>query len=198
MERRQRAALIVLTLVFLTSISWAAPNSNRRPVDWAHPVRVEGIPNLYKVSADLYRSARPVSFEALQNLETSHLAIRTVVDLRRSQSNRDGVRGIALHHEYIPMLGWPLFPKEEQVIKFLQVVTDSRKTPVLVHCQHGADRTGVMCAVYRVAVQGWTKEKALDEMVEGGFGFHGTRDGSVVQWINGLDIDKIKRKAGII
>ena len=40
--------------------------------------------------------------------------------------------------------------------------------------------------------------KALEEMIEGGFGFHGTRGGNVVQWINRLNIDKIKRKAGII
>ncbi len=47
-----------------------------------------------------------------------------------------------------------------------------------------------------VAVQGWTKEKALKEMVEGGFGFHGIW-GNLIQWINKLDIGKIREKAGI-
>jgi len=52
-----------------------------------------------------------------------------------------------------------------------------------------------MCAAYRIAVQGWTKEEALKEMTVGGFGFHGIWD-NPIQWIDKLDIDKIK-KAGI-
>ncbi len=33
-------------------------------------------------------------------------------------------------------------------------------------------------------------------MVEGGFGFHGVW-GNLIQWINRLDIDKIREKAGV-
>ena len=32
--------------------------------------------------------------------------------------------------------------------------------------------TGFMCAVYRIAVCGWDKQAAIEEMVNGGFGFH--------------------------
>jgi protein tyrosine phosphatase (PTP) superfamily phosphohydrolase (DUF442 family) len=198
MKKQKTIFLTVIAFAFLAGISWAEPTPNNRPLDWANPVQMEGVPNFYKVSDDLYRSAQPMSAEAMQNLETSKLRIRTVVDLRWYQSNPDKIGGTGLLYEHIPMIGWPLFPKEEQVIKFLRIVNDKQKTPILVHCQHGADRAGVMCAVYRIAVQGWTKEKALEEMIEGGFGFHGTRDGNVVQWINGLNIDKIKRKAGMI
>ncbi len=198
MKKQKTIVLIVVAFAFLAGISRAEPTSNSRPVDWAYPVRMEGMPNFYKVSDDLYRSAQPASAKAMQSLETSNLRIRTVVDLRWSQSNRDKIGGTGLRYEQIRMIGWPLFPKEEQVVKFLQIVTDNQKTAILVHCQHGADRSGAMCAVYRIAVQGWTKEKALEEMIEGGFGFHGTRDGNVVQWINKLNIDKIKRNAGIM
>lgn len=155
-----------------------------------------GVPNFYKVSDDLYRSGPPTA-EALQNLKSSTWRIRTVIDLCLSQSNEQEFEHSGLVYKHIPMIGWPLFPNEKQVIKFLQIVTDAQKAPVLVHCQHGADRTGLMCAVYRIAVQGWTKERALEEMVEGGFGFHGFQDGNVVQWIKHLDIGRIKRKAGI-
>jgi protein tyrosine phosphatase (PTP) superfamily phosphohydrolase (DUF442 family) len=198
MEKRKSTALVVLVFALLGGITWAEPTSNYRPVDWAHPVRAKGFPDFYRVSDDLYRSGQPVSPEALENLGTSTLRIKTVVDLRRSQSNRGRIGGTGLLYERIPMVGWPLFPKEEQVVKFLQIATDHQRTPILVHCQHGADRTGVMCAVYRIAVQGWTKEEALKEMIEGGFGFHGTRDGNVVQWVSRLNIDKIQRRAGII
>ncbi len=42
----------------------------------------------------------------------------------------------------------------------------------LIHCQHGADRTGLMSAMYRMLEQNWTAQEALDELVDGGYGFH--------------------------
>ena len=51
-----------------------------------------------------------------------------------------------------------------------------------------ADRTGTVCAVYRVAVDGWTKEEAIREMREGGFGFHEVWK-NLPRWIEGLDVE---------
>ena len=95
------------------------------------------------------------------------------------------------------MIAWPLIPEQRQVVRFLTIVTDPKKTPVLVHCRHGADRTGTMCAVYRIVVQGWTKEEAIKEMTDGGFGFHRAWGNHLIQWINNLDIDRIRQIAGI-
>jgi hypothetical protein len=61
---------------------------------------------------------------------------------------------------------------------------------------HGADRTGTMCALYRIAVQGWTKEEAVLEMTEGSFGFHSVFH-NPPEWIQELDVESIKRDAGI-
>lgn len=41
--------------------------------------------------------------------------------------------------------------------------------PIYVHCKHGVDRTGFICAAYRVLVEGWDVEDALQEMREMGF-----------------------------
>ncbi len=87
-------------------------------------------------------------------------------------------------------------PEAEEAARFLQIVTNPRRQPVLVHCQHGADRTGSMCALYRVTVQGWSKEETLREMTQGGFGFHGIWE-NLIQWINALDMEEIGRRAGI-
>ena len=151
-----------------------------------------GVRNFQKVSDDLYRSSQPTA-QGLRDLKS--LGMRTVVNLRSFHSNAQETRKTGLDYEQIRVKGW--YPREKQVIKFLRLVTNNRKTPVLVHSQYGAQRTGTMCAVYRIAVQGWTQESALEEMIEGGFGFHGTRNGNAVQWINNLNIPKIKRKAGI-
>ena len=53
-----------------------------------------------------------------------------------------------------------------------------------------------MIAVYRIAVQGWSKAEAIREMTEGGFGFHRTWS-NLPTWIQKLNIDRIKRQAGI-
>jgi len=45
-------------------------------------------------------------------------------------------------------------------------------------------------------VCGWKKRDAIDEMVNGGFGFHPMWD-NLVKFLNGLDIEALKKKAGI-
>jgi protein tyrosine/serine phosphatase len=53
--------------------------------------------------------------------------------------------------------------------RFLAVVADPACRPVLVHCEQGFHRTGVLCAAYRLAVCGWSLEAALHEMRRYGF-----------------------------
>ena len=78
----------------------------------------------------------------------------------------------------------------------MKIVSDKERQPVFVHCQYGADRTGTMCAAYRIAVQGWTKEEAIEEMTQGDFGFHGVWT-NLVEYVRKVDIEKIKKKAGL-
>jgi len=65
-----------------------------------------------------------------------------------------------------------------------------------VHCQHGADRTGMMTAIYRIAVEGWSKEDAIKEMTEGGFGFHAIWKDLPV-YVRTLDVERIAAEAGV-
>ena len=67
---------------------------------------------------------------------------------------------------------------------------------MLVHCWHGADRTGMMCAVYRLAVEGWTKEEAIEELTEGGYGFHSVWK-NIVPYVRDLDVERLREKAGL-
>ena len=86
--------------------------------------------------------------------------------------------------------------EDEEVIDFLKVATDPARWPVFVHCQHGADRTGTMYAIYRIAIEGWSKEDAIGEMTEGEFGFHSVWY-NLITYIQELDIETIKQKAGV-
>jgi protein tyrosine phosphatase (PTP) superfamily phosphohydrolase (DUF442 family) len=185
------AVVGIFALVLLNIANGAETPPTDRPAHWAKPMQMEGVPNLHKVSDTLYRSAQP-SAEGMKNLKT--MGIETVINLRSFHSDRDEIGDTALAYEHITMKAW--HAEEEDAVKFLQIVTNPKRSPVLVHCQHGADRTGTMCALYRVAVQGWSKEEALKEITQGGFGFHGIWE-NLLQWINGLDIERIKKRAGI-
>lgn len=188
---RECAAISIFALVLVNTAYGAETSATNRPAHWAKPIQMKGAPNLHKVSDMLYRSAQP-STEGMRNLKA--MGIETVVDLRSFHSDRDEIGDTGLAYEHITLKAW--HPEEEDAVRFLQIVTNPKRSPVIVHCQHGADRTGTMCVLYRVAVQGWSKEEALKEMTEGGFGFHGIWE-NLIQWINGLDIDRIKKKAGI-
>ena len=58
---------------------------------------------------------------------------------------------------------------EDAIGRFLSVVRDPQRRPVLVHCEQGFHRTGLLCAAYRIAECGWTLDQALDEMRVHGF-----------------------------
>jgi protein tyrosine phosphatase (PTP) superfamily phosphohydrolase (DUF442 family) len=154
-------------------------------------VRMKGVPNLYRVSSGLFRSAQPTA-EGMRNLKD--LGVKTVINLCPGNDPTE-IAALGLVYEHIPMRVWN--PREKQLIRFLRILMDSKETPVLVHCQHGADRTGALCAAYRIAVEGWTKEEALQEMIDGGFGFHPIWTYLLEHWINGLNAEKIRREAGV-
>lgn len=175
----------------LAGVALAGGNTNHRPASWAQPVELDGVPNLYQVSPDLYRSARPTS-QGMQSLRQK--GIETIVNLRSLHSDRDAIGTTGLAYEHIYMNAW--HPEQKEVVRFLQIVTNPKRTPVLVHCLFGSDRTGAMCALYRIAVQGWTKEEAIREMTRGGFGFNKVCE-SLPGWIQELDIQQIRKDAGI-
>jgi len=89
--------------------------------------------------------------------------IRTVIDLRDSRGELiDACAATAtaagLHHLHVPTRSWP-FP--EEVEAFLAAL-DSAERPVLVHCQHGEGRSVLMCAMHRVANEGWSNRRAFE------------------------------------
>lgn len=182
---RMLPVLLAMCLLGCAS-SWGDAVTNR-PSRWAAPLQVEGVPNLHRVSDTLYRSAQPTA-AGMQALKK--MGVKTVVNLRAFHSDADELRGTGLAGEHIPMKAWD--PELQEAVLFLQIVTDPARQPVLVHCQQGADRTGAMCAVYRIAVQGWSKEEALREMREGGYGFHEVWE-KIPAWIGDLKVEDLTR-----
>lgn len=184
------ATLILIATFCLPTITTIAQET-QRPKNWAAPVEIEGVPNLHRVSNVLYRSAQPTA-DGMVNLKKA--GVETIVNLRSFHSDRDLIGTTGLGYEHIYVKAW--HPEEKEIVRFLQIVTQKNRQPVLVHCQHGADRTGTFCAIYRIAIQGWTKEAAIKEMTEGGFGYHPIWQ-NLPGWIRDLDIEAIRKKAKI-
>lgn len=162
--------------------------ASARPARWAQPVDKKGLPNFHKVSDTLYRGAQPTA-EGFRQLEA--MGIKTVVNLRAFHSDKDEMKGSGLAYEAIPMKTW--HPDVPDIVRFLAVVTDTNRTPVFVHCQHGADRTGTLNAIYRIVVCNWSKEDAIEEMTKGDYGFHSIWT-NLIDFINKLDIEAVRKQ----
>ena len=164
-----------------------------RDPNWAVPITLAGVPNLNQVGPNIFRSAQPTpdGFKALE----SKLGIKTVLSLRNFHSDLPLLSGTTLDLKSVPMD--PLYITTDEVTKALSIlVAESKLHPVLVHCQHGSDRTGVVMAMYRVVVQGWDKDKAIAEMENGGFGFHAIFF-NIPNFVKNADIAKYRQVLAI-
>ncbi len=159
---------------------------NQRPKQWSIPVEKTEIKNLYRVDQKLYRSAQPKpgDFEKIHAI-----GIHSILNLQQFHNDQKEIGDLPIEEYRVPMS--VLAPKYEDLVKSVGYIVQS-DTPVLVHCKHGSDRTGTVVAAYRIAIQGWSKESAIKEMIEGGYGYHTTWI-KLPKLLNSLDIEKFRR-----
>ena len=135
---------------------------------FATPVRTqddhrEQLPNFYKVNDTLYRGGqpKPVGWDLLRQL-----GIKTVINLRDADTNseveEEDVLSAGLQYFNFPFERWGR-PEDREMEQVLSIINDPANQPVFIHCQRGADRTGVVIAVYRISRERWTDEQAITE-----------------------------------
>lgn len=181
--------LFLLPLCLLVfALANPAAQAAERPAQWAQPVQLQGSDNFYKVSDELYRAAQP-SKDDMRAYEK--FGIRTVINLRGFNSDKSEVRGTGLKLVEIPIKTWRA-GDDKNVVAVLQAIRDAEK-PVLIHCMHGADRTGMMVAMYRMVEQGWSREAAVDEMMNGGYGFHTVWD-NITDYMKSVDVERVRAR----
>jgi protein tyrosine/serine phosphatase len=159
------AALIAGTAAAQDTSSGVPPGP--RPPTWAEPIALEGVPNLHRITPMLYRSEQPTAV-GMRNLEK--MGIRTIINLRAFNDDEEEVRGTSLRTERTKILTWRV--DDRHVIEVMRMLRRAENGPFLIHCQHGADRTGLMSAMYRMLEQDWSADDALAELVDGGYGYH--------------------------
>ena len=155
----------------------------------ARRLTAQGVANLAEVTPHLYRGAQPER-GGLESLKK--MGIDTVIDLRLTGADKEGKDARKLGMELVALPWHCLFPKDDATAKFLKYLRDHPDKKIFVHCRYGNDRTGMMIAAYRMAVEGWTAEEARKEM--NAFGFHRVICASLVGYENSFP-DRLKKNA---
>jgi protein tyrosine/serine phosphatase len=177
MRKRTLFALILLGLVssqLLAQEKSSAKTAAPAVVQQTHGEKlyIAGIHNAGKINEVLFRGAQP---QENGLAELKKLGITTIVDLRgedreKWEWERKQAESLGLGFVHLPVSGWAP-PSDEQVARFLVLFHTEPHPKVFVHCRFGDDRTGVFVATYRMAVDQWSPERAMDEMYF--FGFNG-------------------------
>jgi protein tyrosine/serine phosphatase len=147
-------ALMLLTALLLAGSASAQTNVNPHT-----KVRVK---NFGRINDHYYRGAQP---ESGDYPDLAGFGIKTVIDLTQDgrADEQRLVQRSGMNFYRIPLTTSDR-PSDAAVTQFLKLVNDPANWPVYVHCQGGRHRTGVMTAVYRMTQDGWSADRAYEEM----------------------------------
>jgi tyrosine-protein phosphatase SIW14 len=150
---------LIVVIGFLAVVSLIAATQ----VSWCQTEKERGLPNFGRVTDNLYRGGQPTSdgFNALHAM-----GVGIVVDLREKPTDMDEKRQVESLGMKSVDIPWSANhePSSDQIVQFLDLVRANPDTKIYVHCRRGADRTGVMIASYRVAVEHKSVADAVSEM----------------------------------
>lgn len=128
---------------------------------------------MIKVSEKLYRGPRPpngllqiksLNFGAIINLEDGVYELFHDDVYEQEQPVEFGLRPYRFH-----LSDWAV-PDPDVIMHILRIIQAENEAgrSVYIHCLHGEDRTGLVCAAYRI-VMGWPVDVAIKEMYQLGF-----------------------------
>jgi protein tyrosine/serine phosphatase len=124
--------------------------------------------NFHVVDAGrVYRSAQPTAGELEAVIDV--LGIRTVLNLRGPNAGKAwyDVEAAICAEKDVRLVDVALSARWLPPPDRLAEVIDALKTaeyPMLIHCNGGADRTGMVSAVYRMTILGHERAAALEEL----------------------------------
>jgi protein-tyrosine phosphatase len=125
---------------------------------------LEALGNFRTVEPGFYRSAQPGKdgYVLLHNL-----GVKTILTLKEDAAReRARAEPLGMKVENVAMSGFKA-PSFEQMDRALKIVTTAPR-PLLLHCEHGKDRTGFVVAAYRVTVENRSVPDAVEEAKDAG------------------------------
>lgn len=151
-------------------------------------VLLSTVKNIHKVDEGIYRSGQPTTQEQFSKLEK--YGIKEILNLRITSSDTRKAAGTSLKLHQNKIMTEII--DEKDLLNALKIIKN-RKGNILIHCRHGSDRTGAVVAMYRIVFQGWSKEQAIYEMKNEGYGFHYIY-ANIPRLINKINIENFKKK----
>ena len=159
--------LLTLTLLAPAVPAAAAPPS--RAAAAADAISRIHIDNFGRVSNTYFRGAQPQGHDFA---DLAAAGVKTIINLTSDDASATEsamTQAAGMKYVQIPMTTHTV-PTPAQIAEFLHIVSDPASQPVYVHCVGGRHRTGVMTAIYRMAVDGWSPAAAFAEMKQYKFG----------------------------
>jgi protein tyrosine/serine phosphatase len=149
-----KSVQIAILLLVLIALGWAVLAQSAHEVS-----NSQAIPRFDQVAESFYRGGQP-SQQGYEHLK--QLGVKTVINLREENQEAEEVKSLGFQYVHIPLRAWERVP-ESKIQMFFQVMRDRNSYPVFVHCERGADRTGFMVGLYRIAFQDWSADRAYQE-----------------------------------
>jgi tyrosine-protein phosphatase SIW14 len=158
-------ARISFRMIVLSGILAVVALTAGADVPWCQTGKeIRGLPNFGRVTDMLYRGGQP-GLDGLKALQA--MGVRIVVNFRDERgemaAEKRQVESLGMKYVGIPWSGHDE-PSSAQVVEFLDLIRANPKAKIFVHCKRGADRTGVMVAAYRIAVDHKPVAEAVSEM----------------------------------
>lgn len=129
------------------------------------------LPNFAQVNANLYRGAQPTE-NGVRRL--GKMGVKTIIDLRgddeKAKTEEIWAQNAGVKFVDVRLNNW-LKPKTSDIEQIIKYIEAPENQPVFVHCKRGADRTGTVVAVYRIAHDNWTAQLAIGEAKKFDFGW---------------------------
>src|SRR5262249_50152643 len=126
---------------------------------------MNGVPRFQQVGNGFFRGGQPTT-KGFQELKAA--GIKTVINFRVEDTERELVESLGMKYIHIPV-DMPVLSRPWKKIDaadidaFFRAIEDRANEPVFVHCQRGADRTGMFVGLYRIAYEKWDGARAYRE-----------------------------------
>lgn len=175
-----RRSLLILSLLICLPLSCSTVKSQ------PEVPALQQVENSYRVSPELYRSGQPDE-QGFRTIEQA--GIKSVLNLREYHTDDDEAAGTGLQLLHYPVAAGSV--TEQDIENILRILRSAPK-PVLVHCWHGSDRTGITVAAYRIVEQNMSVEDAEKEFTDDRFGHHEFWYGNLRRLLHQIDWDALR------
>ena len=126
----------------------------------------EAFQNLHQISPEMWRSNQPNPRQI--GAHAVHRRIRTIINLRgESTKGYYLLEKEACAEEGIKLVDFQVFSRDTPKVETIEAARELFETieyPALMHCKSGADRAGLMSALYMIFRQNMPVKKAVEQL----------------------------------